>query len=85
VMGIRLIIEGDDFKISAFAIQALCFFEGSIGLKPERSESEFSCDPSQGFQNSLTDTEPARIYRDPHALDFADASIFRFDDRRGAR
>src|SRR5262249_12069482 len=79
VMGIRLIVEGLDFKISALAIQRLRFFEGPVGLQPERAHAKFSCMCFQRFEDAPTDAEAARIGGDPHALDFADRSIFHFE------
>src|SRR5262249_43631094 len=42
VMRVRLIVEGRDFTISAPAIERLRLLEGSIGLEPQRSQSEVS-------------------------------------------
>src|SRR5262245_60820929 len=79
VMRIRLIVEGLDFKISALAIQRLRFFQSSIRLQPERAHAKFSCMRFQRFEDAPTDAEAARIVSDPHALDFADRSIFHFE------
>src|SRR5262245_66351653 len=79
VMRIRLIVEVLDFKISALAIQRLRFFEGAIGLQPQRAHAKFSCMRFQRFEDVPTDAEAARIGSDPHALDFADRSIFNFE------
>src|SRR5262249_31221218 len=79
VMRIRLIVEGLDFKISALAIQRLRFFEGPVGLQPERAPAKFPCMRFQRFEDAPTDAEPARIGSDPHALDFANRSIFHFE------
>src|SRR5262249_62011586 len=78
-MRVRLIVEGLDFKISALAIQRLRFFEGPIGLEPERAHAKFSCARFQHFEDAATNAETARIGSDPHALDFADSSIFHFE------
>src|SRR5262245_735866 len=79
VMRIRLIVEGLDFKISALAIQRLRFFEGPIGLEPERAHSKIACTRFQRFENAPTHAETARIGSDPHAFDFADSSILHFE------
>src|SRR5262249_40018540 len=79
LMRVRLIVAGLDFKISALAIQRVRFFEGPIGLEAERAHARFSCARFQHFEDAPSDAETARIGGDPHALDFADTSIFHFE------
>src|SRR5262245_6747397 len=79
VMRIRLIVEGLDFKISALAIQRLRFFEGPVGLQPERAHAKFSCMRFQRFEDAPTDAEAARIVSDQHEIDLADRAIFHFE------
>src|SRR5262249_57806594 len=79
VMRIRLVVERLDLKIAALAIQRLRFFQGPVGLQPERAHAKFSCMRFQRFEDAPTDAEAARIGGDPHALDFADSSILHFE------
>ncbi len=79
VMRIWLVVERLDFDISALAIQRLRFCEGPIGLEPQGAQAKFPCNNFQGFEHAPTDAESTRIGRDPHALYFADISIFHFE------
>src|SRR5215469_13662873 len=79
VMRIRLVVEGLDFHVSATAIQRLRFLEGPIGLEPERAHPHIARTRFQRFENAPADAEPARVRRDPHALDLADHSILQFE------
>src|SRR6266487_1020467 len=79
VMRIWLVVERLDFDISALAIQRLRFCEGPIGLEPQGAQAKFPCNNFQGFEHAPTDAESTRIGTDPHALYFADISIFHFE------
>src|SRR5262249_56345716 len=78
-MRVRLIVEGRDFTISAPAIERLRLLEGSIGLEPQRSQSEVSRQRFQRFEHAPADAKSARVGTHPHALDFADVSILHLE------
>src|SRR5262245_36513044 len=79
VMGIRLVVEGLDFHVSATAIQRLRFLKRPIGLEPERAHSKIARARFQHYENAPSDAETARVGGDPHALDFADHPILQFE------
>src|SRR5438445_7883531 len=71
MVGIRLVVEGFHFLVSAVSVQLDGFNEGAVRFQVKNRNSRFPCVALQSLEETPPQPKTTRPWSDPHALDLS--------------